>query len=94
MNLFEIGHSLARQFGPENWTLYKGKHLLSFLDNHDVERIASMLANKEHLRPAYGILFGMPGVPAVYYGSEWGIEGRKADGPPCGPRSGSRNPMS
>ena len=80
MNLFEIGHSLARQFGPENWTLYKGKHLLSFLDNHDVERIASMLANKEHLRPAYGILFGMPGVPAVYYGSEWGIEGKKSQG--------------
>ena len=80
MNLFEIGHSLARQFGPENWTLYKGKHLLSFLDNHDVERIASKLANKEHLRPAYGILFGMPGVPAVYYGSEWGIEGKKSQG--------------
>ena len=52
MNLFEIGHSLARQFGPEPWTLYKGKHLLSFLDNHDVERIASMLTNPEHLRPA------------------------------------------
>ena len=80
MNLFEIGHSLARQFGPENWTLYKGKHLLSFLDNHDVERIASILTNPEHLRPAYGILFGMPGVPAVYYGSEWGMEGRKAQG--------------
>ena len=80
MNLFEIGHSLARQFGPENWTLYKGKHLLSFLDNHDVERIASILTNSEHLRPAYGILFGMPGVPAVYYGSEWGLEGRKSHG--------------
>ena len=80
MNLFEIGHSLARQFGPEQWTLYKGKHLLSFLDNHDVERIASKLANQEHLRPAYGILFGMPGVPAVYYGSEWGIEGKKSQG--------------
>ena len=80
MNLFEIGHSLARQFGPENWTLYKGKHLLSFLDNHDVERIASMLSNKEHLRPAYGVLFGMPGVPAVYYGSEWGMEGKKSQG--------------
>ena len=25
MNLFEINHSLLRQFGPENWTLYKGK---------------------------------------------------------------------
>ena len=22
----------------------------------------------------------MPGVPAVYYGSEWGMEGRKSDG--------------
>ena len=28
MNMFEIIHSLLRQFGPENWTLYKGKHLL------------------------------------------------------------------
>ena len=80
MNMFEIGHSLARQFGPEQWTLYKGKHLLAFLDNHDVERIASILQNKEHLRPAYGLLFGMPGTPAVYYGSEWGIEGKKSDG--------------
>jgi len=80
MNLFEIGHSMARQSGPEPWTLYKGKHLLNFLDNHDVERIASILANPDHLRPAYGILFGMPGVPAVYYGSEWGIEGRKSQG--------------
>ena len=80
MNLFEIGHSLSRQFGPENWTLYKGLPLLSFLDNHDVERIASILTNKEHIRPAYGLLFGMPGVPAVYYGSEWGMEGRKSQG--------------
>lgn len=79
-NMFEIGHSLARQFGPEPWTLYRGKHLLSFLDNHDVERIASMLTNPAHLRPAYGLLFGMPGVPAVYYGSEWGIQGKKSEG--------------
>ncbi len=79
-NLFEIGHSLARQFGPESWTLYKGRRLLSFLDNHDVERIASKLRDKAHLVPAWGLLFGMPGVPAVYYGSEWGIEGRKHNG--------------
>ena len=80
MNLFEIGHSLARQFGPEQWTLYKGRHLLSFLDNHDVDRIASKLADPGHLRPAYALMFGMPGVPAVYYGSEWGIQGRKGCG--------------
>lgn len=77
MNLFEIGHSLARQFGPEPWTMYKGAHLLSFLDNHDVTRIASQFTNKEHLAPAYALMFGMPGVPAVYYGSEWGLEGKK-----------------
>ncbi len=79
-NLFEIGHSLARQFGPESWTLYKGAHLLSFLDNHDVTRIASQLTDRDHLRPAYALMFGMPGVPAVYYGSEWGIEGEKSRG--------------
>ena len=80
MNMFEIGHSLARQYGPEPWTLYKGAHLLSFLDNHDVERIASILNDKNQLYPAWGMVFGMPGTPAVYYGSEWGIEGRKCDG--------------
>ena len=80
MNLFEIGHSLARQYGPEPWTLYKGAHLLSFLDNHDVSRIASQLTNPEHLPAAYAMMFGMPGVPAVYYGSEWGILGEKKNG--------------
>lgn len=80
MNLFEICHSLARQFGPEPWTLYKGAHLLSFLDNHDVTRIASQLTESAHLPLAYALLFGMPGVPAVYYGSEWGIEGVKISG--------------
>ncbi|MBC8569645.1 alpha-amylase family glycosyl hydrolase [Zongyangia hominis] len=80
MNLFEIGHSLLRQFGPENWTLYKGKHLLNFVDNHDVTRVASILQNKEHLPLIYGLLFAMPGIPCVYYGSEWGALGDKQQG--------------
>ncbi len=80
MNMFEIGHSLARQFGPEQWTLYKGRHLLSFLDNHDVNRIASQLTNPDHLRPAWAVAFGMPGVPSIYYGSEWGMKGSKGQG--------------
>lgn len=79
-NLFEITHSLLRQFGPENWTLYRGKHLLSFVDNHDVTRAASILQDKRHLVPLYGMLFGMPGIPCLYYGSEWGCEGVKAPG--------------
>lgn len=83
MNMFEINHSLLRQFGPENWTLYKGKHLLSFVDNHDVTRVASILNNKKHLPLIYALAFGMPGIPCVYYGSEWGVEGRKEDGDPA-----------
>lgn len=80
-NLFEIAHSLNRQFGSEPWTLYKGKHLLCFVDNHDVTRIASMLNNPEHHLPLiYGLLCAMPGIPCIYYGSEWGAQGRKDAG--------------
>lgn len=80
LNMFEIIHSLLRQFGPETWTLYKGKHLMNFVDNHDVSRIASILTNKEHLKLAYGLLLAMPGIPCLYYGSEWGVEGIKQHG--------------
>lgn len=83
MNMFEINHSLMRQFGPENWTLYRGKHLLSFVDNHDVTRIASILSNEKHLPLVYAICFGMPGIPCVYYGSEWGQRGEKSQGDPA-----------
>lgn len=79
-NLFEITHSLLRQFGPENWTIYRGKHLLSFVDNHDVSRIASQLENPNHLPLIYGLLCAMPGIPCIYYGSEWGQKGNKSDG--------------
>lgn len=83
MNLFEIIHSLQRQFGPEPWTLYRGKKMFSFVDNHDVSRITDVLQNPEHLKLAYTMIFGMPGIPIIYYGSEWGIRGNKADGDPA-----------
>lgn len=78
MNMFEIAHSLHRQYGADQWCIYRGKHLVTFVDNHDVTRLASILTNKEHIRPAYGLLLGMPGIPCIYYGSEWGAEGQKA----------------
>lgn len=83
MNLFEINHSLMRQFGPENWTLYKGKHMFSFVDNHDVTRVASILTNEKHLPLIYAMAFGMPGIPCVYYGSEWGAKADKKEGDPA-----------
>lgn len=83
MNLFEIIHSLLRQFGPENWTLYKGKHLLSFVDNHDVSRVASILNNEKHIPLIYALMMGMPGIPCIYYGSEWGEKADKSQGDPA-----------
>ncbi len=80
MNMFEIAHSLKRQFGKEPWCLYRGKSLINFVDNHDVTRLSSILTNQNHLITAYGLLFSMPGIPCLYYGSEWGIKGKKQDG--------------
>jgi len=79
-NLFEISHSLNRQFGNEDWCLYRGKHLFNFVDNHDVSRISSMLQNKNHVPLIYGLLFGIPGIPCIYYGSEWGEQADKSQG--------------
>lgn len=83
MNMFEISYSINRQFGSENWCIYRGKQLYCFLDNHDVTRISTILKNKAHLNPVYSLLYTMPGIPAVYYGSEFGIEGDKRNGDDC-----------
>ena len=80
MNMFEIAHSINRQFGSENWCLYRGKHLYTFVDNHDVTRVATILKTKEHLPLIYTLQFMMPGIPSVYYGSEFAIEGDKRGG--------------
>ena len=78
MNMFEIAHSLHRQFGSDQWCIYRGKHLMTFVDNHDFTRLASILTNKKHIPLAYGLLMGMPGIPCLYYGSEWAEQGEKA----------------
>ncbi len=80
MNLFEIIHSVQRLFGSEQWCICRGKHLLNFVDNHDVTRIASILTNERHLKLVYGMMFGMPGFPCVYYGSEFGEKAEKHQG--------------
>ncbi len=82
-NMFEIMHSLMRLFGPEDWTVARGAHLLSFADNHDVTRIASILNDPNKLPLVYTLVFTMPGIPCVYYGSEWGTKARKEEGDPA-----------
>lgn len=76
-NMHEVAYALKRQSGSDPWDLYTDCHLLNFADNHDVPRIATRLDDSRHLTPVYGILFGMCGVPCIYYGSEWGIEGKQ-----------------
>ncbi len=79
-NMFEIAHSLNRQYGAEDWTLYKDLHLINFADNHDVDRLASVIQDEQHLTLLYGLMFGIPGIPCIYYGSEWGMKGAKSNG--------------
>ena len=52
--------------------LYSGHN-----DHNDVERIYTKLSNKAHFNPVHVLLYTLPGVPSIYYGSEFGIEGRK-----------------
>lgn len=76
-NMFEIAYSLNRQFGNDPWTLYHGRHLLTFLDNHDVDRIASTLTDARDLPLVYALMTAMPGIPCIYYGSEWGAKAKR-----------------
>jgi glycosidase len=77
-NYFEIAHTLDRQFGPEG--RYRGLALYNFADNHDVDRVASTLRDPAWLQTLYLLLFTIPGVPSIYYGSEFGLRGRKTRG--------------
>lgn len=74
-NYFEIAHSVRRLAG-----LCPLNKLYTFVDNHDVERIASKIKDKGQLKPIYILLYTLPGIPSIYYGSEFGIEGRKVRG--------------
>lgn len=74
-NYFEIAHSVKRLLG-----LCPGGKLYTFADNHDVERVASKVKEKEHLKLIYTLVYTLPGIPSIYYGSEFGIEGKKEKG--------------
>ena len=69
-NYFELAHNVRRLEAV-------GRDLYTFVDNHDENRIASKLLNPAHLAPLYTLLFTLPGIPSIYYGSEWGIQGRR-----------------
>ncbi len=75
-NYFEIAHTVRRLY-EMGGNRPDGLGLYNFVDNHDVERIYTRLNNKAHMFPVHVLLYTLPGVPSIYYGSEFGIEGRK-----------------
>lgn len=74
-NYFEFAHSVDRQVG--DWGMYKNIYMYNFADNHDVTRLASIIRDKALQKNVYTMLYAMPGVPSIYYGSEFGMEGKK-----------------
>lgn len=78
-NFFEIAHTVKRLYDMGGCH-YQNLELYSFADNHDVERIASKIINKDHLSVIYTLMYTLPGIPSIYYGSEFGIEGKKEQG--------------
>ncbi|MEE1085833.1 MAG: alpha-amylase family glycosyl hydrolase [Schaedlerella sp.] len=72
-NYFEIAHAIKYI----NDMVGNGSQLYTFVDNHDVERIYTKLKNKSHFVPVHVMLYTLPGIPSIYYGSEFGIQGRK-----------------
>ncbi len=75
-NYFEIAHTIKYVSNMVGDRL----KLYTFADNHDVERIYTKLRNKAHFVPVHVLLYTLPGIPSIYYGSEFGIEGRKERG--------------
>jgi glycosidase len=76
-NVYELSWTLKREFAADG--LYPSLALYNFADNHDVRRAASSVDNQAHLFPLYGALFCAPGIPSIYYGSEFGIAGERSE---------------
>lgn len=72
-NYFEIAHTIKYVASMTGNRL----KLYTFADNHDVERIYTKLNNKAHFTPVHIMLYTLPGIPSIYYGSEFAIEGKK-----------------
>ena len=71
-NYFEIAHTMRRLEG-----LCRDTRLYTFSDNHDVERLPNKLRNPAHIRHIAILVYALWGIPSIYYGSEFGIEGKK-----------------
>lgn len=73
-NFFELTHALGRH----NDFLAAG-HMQTFVGNHDVDRIASLVGD-EGAALAVAVLLSLPGVPSIYHGDEQAFRGMRGEG--------------
>ena len=73
-NFYELDHALSRHN-----TFMDGELAQTFVGNHDVSRLATILNDDRHFSHALAVLFCVGGVPSVYYGDEQGFRGLKED---------------
>ncbi|STC70087.1 alpha-amylase family glycosyl hydrolase [Corynebacterium pilosum] len=73
-NLWELEHSLWRHQD------FSARNLMqTFVGNHDVSRVASMVGDSGAALAAV-ILLTLPGLPSIYYGDEQAFRGEKGEG--------------
>ncbi len=73
-NFWELAHALER-----HQSFSTGHVMNTFVGNHDVDRIAS-LVGADGAALAASVLFTVPGMPSVYYGDEQGFTGERGTG--------------
>lgn len=78
-NYFEIAHNVRRLFEKHGGIVHGGR-LYTFVENQDVNRLFNKLTNKNHITPIYFLVYTLPGIPSIYYGGEFAIEGEKKNG--------------
>ena len=54
----------------------RGKNQIVFIENHDLDRSATVLNNVSKEKAAAAILLLIGGIPSIYYGQELGMFGK------------------
>ncbi len=75
-NFYELDHALSRHNAFLD-AFDDGGLPQTFVGNHDVTRLATVLNDDRHFGHALAVLFCVGGVPSVYYGDEQGLRGLK-----------------
>jgi glycosidase len=75
-NFYELDHALGRHNAFLD-SFDDGSLPQTFVGNHDVTRLATVLNDDRHFAHALAVLCCVGGVPSVYYGDEQGFRGLK-----------------